>query len=177
MKEMTSTNSSLSNVTVPTFVCSTLLNDLLNDMQLLLQDELADSRYDLAWDSHNYRESKFMSIQERDHTIEFRLMYVNTLIMDYHVHRPEEIHWDSDYQDYYVCNGDDNPDESKAVLLKAKEVMELSMGNIFKHGKQVNYSYALLAMALLLKIYSELKEYNWNYNPKKELKHLLSRSI
>ena len=165
MKEMTSTS-----VTNPkaTFVCSTLLNDLFDDD--------CRSRFDFTWDSRKCRESSFALFRHRDRSIEFRLSMVNTLIMDYHLHRRENVCY-NDEEGYWVHIEDDNPQESEAVLMKAKEIVELTMEYIFKAGQAVHVDYALLAMSLLHKIYGELEYFNKYFEPKKELKHLLKRSM
>lgn len=148
-----------------TFVCSTLLYNLLND---------DSSRFDLTWDSRKCRESSFALFQNRNRTVEYRLSMVNTLIMDYHLHRPEDVcGTDEDFR-IYVC--DENPKESEAVLMQAKEIIELTLEHIFRPGRPVHASYALLGMSLLYKIYGELEHFGKRFHPKQELKHLLLRN-
>ena len=149
-----------------TFVCSTLLYNLLNDHS---------SRFDLSWDSRKCRESSFALFQNRNRTVEYRLSMVNTLIMDYHLHRPEDVGGADDDFRIYVC--DENPKESEAVLMQAKEIIELTLEHIFRPGRPVHAGYTLLAMSLLYKIYGELEYFGKYYQPKQELKHLLQRSI
>lgn len=165
MKEMNIFNETYPKAT--TFVCSTLLNDLLCD------DE--NARFDLKWDSRKCRESSFELLPDRNRSIEYRLSMVNTLVMDYYLHHYEV--GGNDDEDYITWTVDENPKESEAVLMQAKEIIEMTMEYIFVKGRPVHADYALLAMSLLREIYKELEYFNKYFNPKKELKHLLKRSM
>lgn len=167
MKEMTTTTETTPKAT--TFVCTTLLNDLLCDT--------ANERFDLAWDSRKCRESSFEQYSDRNFKIEYRLSMVNTLIMDFHLHHYEVVEYDYDDDGVDTRIVDVHPEESEAVLMKAKEIIELTMEHIFMPGRPVNLFYAELSVSLLHKIYEELKWFGKFFNPRKELKHLLSRSI
>ena len=173
MNQMTSTTETTPKAA--TFVCSTLLNDLLNDMynKLMSYDAAETGRYDLTWDARKYRVSYFESLSHRNLLIEFRLSMVNTLVMDYYIHRPEDTYWDSEMEEYCPYISDEDPEESEATLMKAKEILELSMQYIVAYLKKANHDYALLAFALLLEIYKELRHYNHFFDPRKELKNLL----
>lgn len=176
MKEMTTTTTATTAATTSNvFVCSTLLNDLLNDMyhKLMSYEEAETGRFDLTWDARKYRESYFDTLQDRRLLIEFRLSMVNTLVMDYHIHRPEDTYWNSEIEEYYPYISDEDPEESEATLMKAKEILELSMQYIVAYLKKANHAYALLAFSLLLEIYKELRNYNHYFDPRKELKNLL----
>lgn len=162
MKQQTTTTA---NQPQATFVCSTLLYNLLND---------DSSRFDLTWDSRKCRESSFALFEDRCRAVEYRLSLVNTLCMDYHLHRPEEVAGtDEDFR-IYVC--DENPKESEALLMQAKEIIELTLEHIFIPDRPVHTGYALLAMSLLYKIYAELEQFGKHFRPMQELKHLLVRS-
>ena len=100
---------------------------------------------------------------------------VNTLVMDYYLHHYEV--GGNDDEDYITWTVDENPKESEAVLMQAKEIIEMTMEYIFVKGRPVHADYALLAMSLLREIYKELEYFNKYFNPKKELKHLLKRSM
>jgi hypothetical protein len=165
MKKMNKTTETTPKAT--TFICSTLLNDLLCDEE--------NTRFDLVWDSRKCRESSFAQNPYRNYSIEYRLSMVNTLIMDYHLHHYENVSTDDD--GYYTFIVDDNPQESEAVLMQAKEIIELTMESIFMSGSPVNLFYAELAVSLLYKIYKELEYFNKYFKAKKELKHLLKRSV
>lgn len=159
MKQQSTTSKNQPNAT---FVCSTLLNDFLNDD--------ASSRFDFTWNSRNYRESSFARLQNRNRSVEYRLSMVNTLIMDCYLHRLEKV---TDNYGYSIFVHYSNLEESLAILKQAKEIIELTLELIF-NGSPVHYNYALLGMSLLYKVYDELNQIGVYYNPKKELKHLLS---
>ena len=173
MKEMTTTTTAATTSTA--FVCSTLLNDLLNDMyhKLMSYEEAETGRFDLTWDARKYREYYFATLQNRSLLIEFRLSMVNTLVMDYHIHKPEDLYWNIEELEYCPYISDEDPKESEATLMQAKEILELSMKSIVAYLKKANHAYALLAFSLLLEIYKELRNYNHYFDPRKELKNLL----
>ena len=176
MKEMTTTTTATTvTATSSVFVCSTLFNDLLNDMyhKLTSYEEAETGRFDLTWDAWKYRDSHFATLQNRTLLIEYRLSMVNTLVMDYHIHRPEALSWDSEEEEYCPFISDEDPKESEATLMKAKEILELSMQYIVSYLKKANHVYAVLAFALLLESYKELRNYNHYFDPRKELKNLL----
>lgn len=173
MNQMTSTSETTPKAA--TFVCSTLLNDLLNDMynKLMSYDAAETGRYDLTWDARKYRVSYFESLSHRNLLIEFRLSMVNTLVMDYYIHRPEDLYWNYEVEEYCPYIRDEDPEESEATLMQAKEILEMSMKSIAPLLQKANYAYALLAFALLLEIYKELRNYKHYFDPRKELKNLL----
>ena len=102
MKQQTTTSVNQPNAT---FVCSTLLNDFLTDD--------ASSRFNLTWNSRQFRESSFAQLSERNRSVEIRLSMANTLVMDYQLHRIESV-TENDGYSIYVFEGD--ADESQAVL-------------------------------------------------------------
>ena len=163
MKTMTSTNN---NNRKATFVYSTLLNDILTDTD--------GSRMGLNWNARKFRESYLSTLKNRDKKLECRLMAVNTLLMEYHLHHREVITYINEwYNEIYTDMLDDDPALSKATLLKAKDYNEIILQSIFKDGQVEHVGYAVLAVSLMLEIYRQLKNHGIHLNPKRELQCLL----
>lgn len=164
MKKMKSTTNS--NPTSE-FVYSSLLDEILvNDIY---------PKFDLSWESCHYRESHLSTIKERDHSLEFRLKLVNSLVMEYHIHRHWVTHhdgWGNPHSYLY----DANPFMSKTVLLRALNYMEIILEKVFKVGQNPHREYSILAASLAFEICNELKNYGIYRNPMKALQKLQSAS-
>lgn len=162
MKKIKSTT--ISNPTTE-LVYSSLLDEILvNDVY---------PKFDLRWESCHYRESHLSTIKVRDHSLEFRLKLVNSLIMEYHTHR----HWVT-YEDGWFIEHtylyDANPTKSKAVLLRALDYIEIILEKVFKVGQKPHRDYSILAVSLMLEICQELKNYGFYRNPIKVLRECQS---
>lgn len=163
MKTMTSTDN---NSRTATFVYSTLLNDILNDID--------GSRLGLDCNARKFRESHLSTLKNRDKKLEYRLMAVNSLLMEYHLHHREVVTYiDEWYDEVHTEMWDENPAQSKATLLQAKDYNEIILKSIFKGGQPEHTGYAILAVSLMLEIYRQLNNYGIHLNPKKELQCLL----
>lgn len=128
-------------------------------------------KYELKWWSDNYREKNFAKIKDRNRSLEFRLRFVNALVMEYHTHR----YWiystdslDNEYNYLY----DKNPAQSLAVLLRAREYIDVILESMFKVQQIPDRDYSILAVSLLFEIYGELGNYNVHLDPKKKLRSL-----
>ena len=154
--------STISNRTAE-FVYSSLLDEIIvNDVY---------PKFDLKWEACNYRESHLSAIKERDYSLEFRLRLVNSLMMEYHTHRYWKSYangWFLEYSYLY----DEDPEKSKAVLLRAMDYIELVLENKFKGGKKLHRDYFILSVSLMYEIIRELKNYGIHRNPLKLLQTL-----
>lgn len=185
MKKMTSTTDNQNNRQAA-FVCSTWKDNLLALLEefllyrMGLNSKPIEDKNDFTWCSYKYRNSYLSGLKDRDASVEIRLKAINTMVMDYHIHCPIEVHYivyEFDEEADYVCRCDENPAESKALLLKAKSYMEVILPAVFKEAQPTNREYSILAVSLMLHIYDELTHYDMEINPVKEIRKLLQENI
>lgn len=125
-------------------------------------------KFDLNWDASNYRESHLSTIKNRDRSLEFRLRFVNCLLMEYHTYRYWGIYDDGWFTSYTYLH-DANTARSKALLLRALDYIEIILGNVFMAGQKWHRDYSVLTISLMLEIYKELGNYGVHLNPMKDL--------
>lgn len=183
MNKMTSTDNQ--NNRQAAFVCSTWKDNLLAHLEAFLGHRMGihsapiEDGNDFNWYSYKFRNSYLSGLKDRDASVEIRLKAINAMVMDYHIHCPIKIHYivnDCYEEEDYVYRWDENPAESKALLLKAKSYMEIILPAIFKEAQPTNREYSILAVSLMLHIYDELTNYGITINPVKEMKKLLQEN-
>lgn len=125
-------------------------------------------KYNLRWKSCNYRDSLLFTIKNRDLSLEFRLKYVNSMLMEYHNHRYYMDSWDNTYEYVY----DENPEQSKTVLLRARDYIDVVIEHMFTTGQKYDREYYFLAVSLMLEVYGELRNYQVYVNPSEKLDSL-----
>lgn len=122
----------------------------------------------------NLTESNFASIPNRDRFVEHLLMMASAMLVDYHYHRQME-----DVYDWSACTYrpeivDENPKESKAILLEVYECCRIILKKVFQEDWMSRTGYISLVIFLMRDICVSLKDFNVYLNLSEELKNMVS---
>ena len=82
--------------------------------------------------ARNLAESDFVSIPNRNRPIERLLMITSSMLVDYHYNRRMEDVYDMHDCTYRKEMVDENPEESKAILLEAQEYCRIILNKVFQ---------------------------------------------
>lgn len=124
--------------------------------------------------NRNLTESHFVSIPNRDRSIEHLLMIISAMLVDYHYHRREEGVYDWYSCTYRLKTLDENPLESKAILFEAHECCRIVLERIFQGEWMSQTGYIGWVIYLMGDICDSLKDFNVYLTLGKELENMVS---
>lgn len=113
-------------------------------------------RFNDEWNSCNYREEAFLKMTNRDRRIEYHLMAVNALLVDYHYHTSvsdvENDMYISDHTpvEYY------SHEETRKILEEARYYNEYILQSLLKDGWETRQGYLALSLTMMAYIYDKI---------------------
>ncbi len=114
---------------------------------------------DMQWHSHNYKESNLSSIKSRNLWVEQRLMSINAMLIDFHYNRPVEPEYDINTGHWFKGIVDENPEESKSILLEAQGLAEELFNVLFRGRLASRMDYMKLTLSMIFDIYEQMERF------------------
>lgn len=124
--------------------------------------------------NRNLTESDFASIPNRDRSIEHLLTMASAMYIDYLYNHRKEYVYDWSACTYRPEMVDENPRESKALLLEIHECCRMVLKKVFQEDWMSRTGYISLVIYFMIAICSSLKDFSVYLDCGQELKDMIS---